>query len=72
LIRYIEDNLEKNQHFEYQTLENSYYEQLTGYQLADHQDTIALSEFYAPEKPVEREELLNEHMYILKKLNHGH
>lgn len=67
LITFAERNLEKNENFEYQTLENSFYEQLDGYQLTDHQDTISLAGLYAPEIAVEREEVLNEHMYILKK-----
>ncbi len=67
LIAFAESNLEKNDNFEYQTMENSFYEQLDGYQLTEHQDTFSLAGLYAAEIAVEREEVLNEHIYILKK-----
>ena len=67
LITFAERNLDKNESFEYQTLENSFYEQLGGYRLTDHQDSFSLAGLYAPGIAIEKEEVLNEHMYILKK-----
>lgn len=72
LIKYVENNLEKNQRFEYQTLENTFYEKLPGYKLTDQQNTFTQAKIFVSEKPVEKDEVVTEHMYILKKNNNGY
>jgi len=67
LIDFVEGNLEKNQQFDYQTVPDSFYKNIKGYTLVDHQDTFNLSTRYVPENNLPFEEILNEHMYLLKK-----
>jgi len=68
LIEFVEGNLNKNQQFDYQTVPDSFYKDIATYVLVDHQDSFSLSERYRPEKRLPFEEILNEHMYLLKKL----
>ena len=67
LIDYVEENLEKNERFQYQTVADEFYINLKGYELLDHQDTLSLSAYYDPKRHLPKEEVLNEHMYLLKK-----
>ncbi len=67
LIDYVEENLEKNERFQYQTVADEFYINLKGYELIDHQDTFSLSAYYDPKLYLPKEEVLNEHMYLLKK-----
>ncbi len=67
LIEYVEGNLEKNERFQYQTVPDDFYSSLEGYKLLDHQDTLSLSALYMPNRDIPEEEVLNEHMYLLKK-----
>ncbi len=67
LIDFVEGNLEKNQQFNYQTVPDSFYEDIEGYTLIDHQHTLSLSAHYMPENKLPFEEILNEHMYLLQK-----
>ncbi len=67
LVSFVEGNLKKNQQFKYQTVEDEFYEKLSGYQLKDHQDTLGLNSKYSPEKVLPEQEVLIEHMYILEK-----
>ena len=67
LIDYVEDNLEKNERFQYQTVPDEFYANLKGYELIDHQDTFSLSAIYKPKRTLTKEDVLNEHMYLLKK-----
>ena len=67
MIRFIEGNLDKNAQFGYQTVDDDFYQNLEHYSLIDHQDTLKLSETYAPDKSIITDEVLNEHMYVLKK-----
>ncbi len=67
LIDFVEGNLEKNQQFVYQTVPDSFYKDISTYTLVDHQDSFSLSEQYKPEKKLPFEEILNEHMYLLRK-----
>jgi O-methyltransferase involved in polyketide biosynthesis len=66
LERFTEERLDFNEKFCYQTVEDSYYESLDDYQLIEHQDTITLNNKYGG-KELNSEELLDEHMYILKR-----
>lgn len=67
LIDFVEGNLEKNQQFDYQTVSDSFYEDIEEYTLVDHQHTLSLSAHYVPENKLPLEDILNEHMYLLKK-----
>jgi len=67
LIDYVEGNLEKNKRFQYQTVADEFYKNIKGYDLIDHQDTFSLAAFYEPKRALPKEEILNEHMYLLKK-----
>lgn len=67
LIEFVESNLEKNQQFQYQTVKDGYYKNRRGYKLIDHQDTFSLSAYYDPGRVLPNEEVLNEHMYLLKR-----
>ena len=67
LIDFVESNLEKNHQFQYQTVPDTFYQNLDGYELLEHQDTFSLSKQYRPEKVLLKSEVLNEHMYLLKK-----
>ena len=67
LIDYVEINLEKNERFQYQTVADEFYSNLEGYELINHQDTLSLSAYYYPKLFLPKEEVLNEHMYLLKK-----
>lgn len=67
LIDYVESNLEKNELFQYQTVADEFYINLKGYELTDHQHTLSLAAYYDPKRFIPKEEVLNEHMYILKK-----
>ncbi len=68
LVDFVEENLEKNQQFDYQTVPDSFYKGIEGYTLLDHQHTLSLSERYVPESDLPLEEILNEHMYLLKRI----
>ncbi|QBA64883.1 class I SAM-dependent methyltransferase [Muriicola soli] len=67
LIEFVEVNLEKNQQFNYQTVPDNFYVSTEGYELIDHQDTISLAACYKPDITLAKEEILNEHMYLLQK-----
>ncbi len=69
LMTFVEGNLRKNQQFNYQTLEDNFYEGLKNYNLIKHRDTLALNQEYSPENYLNELEVLNEHMYILRKIN---
>lgn len=67
LIQFFEKKVVMNQHFEYQTIEDDFYENVNGYNLIEHQDYISLASEYV-ERELEENEILNEHLYILRKL----
>lgn len=52
----------------YTKIDNSFYEQLSGYNLLQHKDHCELSRRYVPERVLSNpKEILNEHMYILER-----
>ena len=68
LIDFFEQKVVLNQKFNYQTLPTSYYENLDGYELIEHEDYVSTSKKYAPEQAIEDENsILNEHLYLLKR-----
>jgi hypothetical protein len=53
---------------EYTELEDAFYQQLPSYTLMQQTDYLELSSQYAPEHtPLNPEELLNEHLYVLER-----
>lgn len=69
LMKFVEGNLRKNQQFNYQTLEDKFYEGMNNYKLINHRDTFTLNKEFSPEHYLNKLEVLNEHMYILRKIN---
>lgn len=67
LIDFVEGNLQKNQQFNYQTVPVSFYTKIKGYTLLEHQHTSSLTAQYLPDVKISSEDILNEHMYLLKK-----
>ncbi len=68
LIAFFKDELIPNSKFEYLTLPTSYYENLSNYELVEHEDYLSLSKEYTPEKTIKNEDaILNENMYLLYK-----
>ncbi|NKI33251.1 class I SAM-dependent methyltransferase [Croceivirga thetidis] len=68
LATFTEERLNANEKFEYQTLEDAYYSNLEGYDLIEHEDTFSLKDKYVPEVTVTKQDVLDEHMYILKRI----
>lgn len=59
-----------NQNADNYTTNGNFYDHLRDYKLMDHQDYFRLSEKYTPQRPLKnRDEILNENMYLLKKIN---
>lgn len=67
MISFIEGNLDKNEKFNCQTVDDKFYRNLGRYNLINHCDTLNLAKTYAPDKSLVIDEVLNEHMYILEK-----
>ncbi|NER14683.1 adenosine deaminase [Leptobacterium flavescens] len=68
LISFFEEKVVPNERFEYQTISNSFYHNIEGYRLEDHMDCFELAAKYAShKKQMDREEVLDENMYLLKK-----
>jgi len=68
LLNYFDDNNDTNDVFSHQTIANSYYKNLDGYQLKEQTDEYDLSKIYASEFDIPNEnEILNEHFYLLKR-----
>ncbi len=66
LEKFAKERLDFNKKFCYQTVEDSYYENLDNYQVIEHHDTVSLNNKYGG-KELNLNELLDEHMYILKR-----
>ena len=68
LIQFYKKEVIVNSGFEYQTIPSEYYSSLKDYQLIEHEDYVSLSEKFDPKNKIQNgEEILNEHMYLLKK-----
>jgi len=67
MITFIEKNLEVNQKFEYQTINDKFYTNLTDYALISQEDYIGLRSKYSSNVPFNTNLLLNEQLYLLKK-----
>jgi O-methyltransferase involved in polyketide biosynthesis len=69
LIQYFKQQVVLNNQFEYQTLNDSFYQNLNDYSVIDHQDYYSTKLTFAPEKEL-IDDMLNENLYILKNI-HG-
>ncbi len=67
MISFIEKNLVANQKFQYQTINDDFYNQLGGYELIDQKDHHSLGKIYGSDLIFKKDILLNEQMYLLKK-----
>ncbi len=66
LIKFFKEQVVLSDHFEYQTINDGFYNGLKNYTLVDQQDYFSIKAKYAPEKSF-TEEILNENLYILTK-----
>lgn len=57
----------KTNEIDYQTIEDEFYHNQKGYLLTDHQDYFSISKSYKHKIQLERELILNENFYIIKK-----
>jgi O-methyltransferase involved in polyketide biosynthesis len=57
----------KTNESDYQTIENAFYQNQKGYLLIDHQDYFSVSKTYKHKIQLERDLILNENFYIIKK-----
>jgi len=67
LSKFASKRLNANEKFEYQTIEDDFYEHPPGYDLIEHQHTLSLATSYVSTIQPDAQEVLNEHLYILKK-----
>jgi len=67
MVGFIEENLQINEQFQYQTIEDDFYESIDGYAMAAHQDHFSLGKTNGLNYNFDSEKLLNEQMYILQK-----
>ena len=70
LMKFQNKKVVVNQRADNHTINGEFYDHLRDYKLMDHQDYFRLSEKYTPQSPLKnRDEILNENMYLLKKIN---
>lgn len=67
LLSFFNKKVSKTSASDYLTLEDSFYINRTGYSLIDHQDYFSQSKKYNHTVVLEKEAILNEHFYLLKK-----
>lgn len=67
MTAFIEKNLEANQKFEYQTIDDHFYTHNAKYSLVEHLDHHLLQKKYGTAMKFNKDLLLNEQMYLLKK-----
>lgn len=67
LLRFLNQNISKNNENNYQTIQDEYYQAVKNYNLIDHQDYFTLSKKYGNTIRTNKELILNESFYILKK-----
>ncbi|RXJ51207.1 class I SAM-dependent methyltransferase [Gelidibacter gilvus] len=69
LLNFLNQMVSKTKASDYQTIEDDYYRSQPVYHLIDHQDYFSLSKTYGNVICLEKEEILNENFYLLKKLS---
>ncbi|WP_299313860.1 class I SAM-dependent methyltransferase [uncultured Aquimarina sp.] len=68
LLNYFDSNNDTNDSFSHQTIPNSYYSNIKGYHLKEHENEFDLAGMYAPEFGINnKNQILNEHMYLLER-----
>ena len=67
LLQFLDQIVSKTGMRDYQTVEDEYYRSQPSYQLLEQQDYFSLSTKYGNEIDLERERILNETFYLLKK-----
>ena len=68
LLKFFNQKVAKTSKNDYQTIEDKYYKSLANYNLIDHQDYYSLSSQYANKIGNNRDLILNENFYLLRKL----
>ncbi|HCO84564.1 MAG TPA: adenosine deaminase, partial [Arenibacter sp.] len=68
LLNFFGEKVSKTKASDYQTIQDSYYREISGYSLVDHQDYFSLSNTYSHEILQDRELILNENFYLLQKI----
>lgn len=68
LLHFLNQIVSKTKDSDYQTVEDEYYRSKPAYRLIDHQDYFSLSTKYGNEIQLDKELILNENFYLLKKL----
>lgn len=69
LMAFLNQIVSKTKESDYQTIADDYYRSQPTYQLIDHQDYFSLSAKYGNVIQLNKEEILNENFYLLKKSN---
>lgn len=69
LMTFLNQIVSKTKENDYQTIADDYYRSQPTYQLIDHQDYFSLSAKYGNVIQLNKEEILNENFYLLKKSN---
>src|SRR5690606_14448475 len=67
LLNFLNKIVSKTKASDYQTIDDGYYQSQPAYQLIDHQDYFSLSKTYGNLIRLDKEEILNENFYLLKK-----
>lgn len=67
LLNFLNQIVSKTKASDYQTIDDGYYQSQPAYQLIDHQDYFSLSKTYGNLIRLDKEEILNENFYLLKK-----
>lgn len=67
LLRFLNKKVSKTKGSDYQTIEDEYYRSITNYTLIDHQDYFSLSKKYCNNIQQNKELILNENFYLIKK-----
>ncbi|MBD3660874.1 MAG: hypothetical protein HUJ11_01550 [Arenibacter algicola] len=68
LLNFFGEKVSKTKAGDYQTIQYSYYREISVYSLVDHQDYFSLSKTYSHEILQDRELILNENFYLLQKI----
>ncbi|RAJ15976.1 leucine carboxyl methyltransferase [Arenibacter echinorum] len=68
LIDFFGEKISKTKASDYQTIQDTYYREISGYILVDHQDYFSLSKDYNHKIIQDKELILNENFYLLQKV----
>jgi O-methyltransferase involved in polyketide biosynthesis len=68
LLDFFGEKVSKTKASDYQTIQDTYYREISGYSLVDHQDYFSLSKDYNHKIIQDKELILNENFYLLQKV----